>query len=160
MAASTFRRLVVALLLGVLLLASPPATSGGVIWDIGIVSGYVCVVLAVFLYVYPLRGDGLPHSRLLGLSQHRRIGWWMLGAALTHVAVLLTAQTSIGRYLLPSAPIFMWFGVAALLSAAALVQTGLSARATMRRSKSPVQSATLHVVLAAIMVFEIGRAHV
>ncbi len=159
MAASTYRRLVVALLLSGLLLASPPAASGSVIWDIGIVSGYVCVVLAIFLYVYPLRGDGLPHSRLLGLSQHRRIGWWMLAAALTHVAVLLAAQPSTGRYLLPSAPIFMWFGVAALLSAATLVQTGLSTRATMRRSESPVQSATVHIVLAAVMVFALC-AHV
>jgi hypothetical protein len=92
MAASTYRRLVVALLLGGLLLASPPDASGGVILDIGIVSGYVCVLLAIFLYVYPLRGDGLPHSRLLGLSQHRRIGWWMLPAALTHVAVLLVRR--------------------------------------------------------------------
>ena len=159
MAASIYRRLVVALLLTGLLLASPPATSGGLIWDIGIASGYVCVVLAVLLYVYPLRGDGLPHSRLLGLSQHRRMGWWMLAAALTHVAVLLAAQPSTGRYLLPSAPTFMWFGVAAMLSAAALVQTGLSARATMRRSKTPVQSATLHIVLAAIMFFALC-AHV
>jgi Class III cytochrome C family len=159
MASSTYRRLVVALLLSGLLLASPPAASGGVIWDIGLVSGYVCVVFAILLYVYPLRGDGLPHSRLLGLSQHRRIGWWMLAAALTHVAVLLAAQPSIGRYLLPSAPIFMWFGVAALLSGATLVQTGLSARATMRRSESPVRSATLHIVLAAVMVFTLC-AHV
>jgi hypothetical protein len=151
MAASTYRRLVVAVLLSGLLLASPPAASGGVIWDIGIVSGYVCVVLAIFLYVYPLRGDGLPHGRLLGMSQHRRIGWWTLAAALTHVAVLVAVQPSTGRYLLPSAPIFMWFGVAALLIAATLIQTGLSARAAMRRSKSPARSATLHVVLAAIL---------
>jgi hypothetical protein len=39
MAASTYRRLVVALLLGGLFLASPPDASGGVILDIGIVSG-------------------------------------------------------------------------------------------------------------------------
>ena len=152
MTASTYRRLVIALLLSGLLLASPPAVSGGVIWDIGIVSGYICVVLAIFLYVYPLRGDGLPHGRLLGLSQHRRIGWWTLAAALTHAAVLLAVQPSTGRYLLPSAPVFMWCGVAALLIAAALIQTGLSARAAMRRSKSPARSATLHIVLAAMMV--------
>jgi hypothetical protein len=123
------------------------------------ISGYVCVALAIFLYVYPLRGDGLSHGRLLGLSQHRRIGWWALTAALTHVAVLLTVQPSTGRYLLPSAPAFMWFGVAALLIAVMLIQTGLSARAAMRRSKAPARSATLHVVLAAIMVLALC-AHV
>jgi len=157
MAWSTYRRLAIALLLGGLLLLSPPAVAGGILWDVGIGAGYVCVALAVFLYVFPLRGDGLPHSRLLGLRQHRLIGWWMLGAAALHVTVLLCSQPSIGRYLLPSAPLFMWFGVIAVILAAVLVQTGLSARTALRNSTSqakgrPPRSATLHIVLAAVMV--------
>ena len=152
MSSSTYRRLAAAAFLGGLLLASPPVTSGGPIWDIGVGSGYFCVVLVIFLYVYPLRGDGLAHSRLLGLSQHRRLGWWVLSAGLIHVAVLLIVQPSTGRYLLPSAPVFMWCGIAALLVAGALIQTGLAARSAMRRSKSPRTHATLHVVLAVTIV--------
>lgn len=162
MVASTYRRITAALILGGLLLVSPPVVSGGVIWDIGIGSGYICVVLVLCLYVYPLRGDGLAHSRLLGLSQHRLIGWWMLGAAVLHAAVLIASQPLVGHYLLPSAPVFMWCGVAAVVLLAVLVQTGLSARSAMRRSTPtgrPPQSATLHIVLAAVMVLALG-AHI
>lgn len=162
MVPSTYRRIAVAVGLGGLLLLSPPAVSGGILWDLAIASGYVCAAFAVFLYVFPVRGDGLPHGRLLGLSQHRLIGWWTLGAAVVHVAMLLILQPSTGRYLLPSAPIFMWCGAVAAVLAAALVQTGLAARSAMRRSKTPEQartSATLHLVLAALMVLTLC-AHV
>jgi hypothetical protein len=162
MVASTYRRIAVALVLGGLLLMSPPVVSGGIVWDIGIGTGYICVVLLLCLYVYPLRGDGLPHGRLLGLSQHRLLGWWMLGAALVHAAVLITWQPLVGHYLLLSAPLFMWCGLLATVLLAVLVQTGLSVRASMRRSTPtgrPPKSATLHIVLAAATVLGLG-AHI
>jgi Class III cytochrome C family len=147
---NTCRRIAIALASGGLLLVSPPAVSGGVFWDIGIGCGYLCAALLLCLYVFPVRGDGLPHARLLGLSQHRVIGWCLLGTAILHIAVLLIAQPSVGRYLLPSAPLFMWCGMAAVILAAVLVQTGLSARSAMRRSGS-THLATTHIALAALM---------
>ncbi|MFZ8442036.1 hypothetical protein ACO1ML_13685, partial [Staphylococcus aureus] len=88
-----------ALLLCALLLLSPLAYSGGIAWDIGVACGYVCVVLMVCLYIFPVRGDGLPHARLLGLSQHRILGWCLLIAAILHIVVLLVAQPLSSRYL-------------------------------------------------------------
>src|SRR5262249_26994790 len=108
------------------------------------------------------RGDGLPHTRLLGLSQHRLVGWWTLGVALIHALVLLSAQPSVGRYLLPSAPIFMWCGLAALIFAAVLVQTGLAARSAMRTPTTPTRSvkfATAHGVLGALLLLT-GYLHI
>jgi len=136
------RRLAIALALGGVLVVSYPAVSGGPLWDVGAACGYVCLILFVCLYVFPVRGDGLPHARLLGLSQHKTIGWCVLAAGATHIAVVLLVEPQTGRYLLPSAPLFMWCGVVALLCAIALVVTGLSARSR----------ATLHIVLAAVMM--------
>lgn len=155
-AGSGLRRLIVALLLGGLLLASPPTSSGGLTWDVGIFSGYVCVVLVICLYLYPLRGDGVPHRRLYRLSQHRRIGWWVLGMATLHIAILWISQPFVGRYLSPSAPIFMWCGMIAIILAATLVQTGLLARTALRKvpktATAAPRSSTAHVVFAALMV--------
>jgi len=148
------RRIAIALALGGALLVSYPAVSGGLFWDLGAACGYVCLILFVCLYVFPVRGDGLPHARLLGLSQHKTIGWCVLGAAAAHVAVVLLAEPLSTRYLLPSAPLFMWFGFIAFLAVVALVITGLSARSLMRRSPS-TSRATLHVVLAALLMLTV-----
>ena len=152
MARGTAYRIALALLLGTALLVAPPAVSGGVSWDIGVGFGYVCAVLLVCLYLFPVRGDGLPHARLLGLSQHKVVGWCALAATLLHVAVLLIAQPLTGRYLLPSAPTFMWCGIVGAILAAVLVQTGLSGRSAMRRSGS-ITVASSHIVLTGVMVF-------
>jgi hypothetical protein len=136
MSRGTPPRIAIALLLGGGLLVSYPAVSGGVLWDIGLGCGYICLILVVSLYLFPVRGDGLPHARLWGLPQHRSIGWWVLGAGIAHVVALLVAEPKTGHYLLPSAPLFMWCGTVALLSLLALVFT----------------RATLHIVLAAIMM--------
>jgi hypothetical protein len=80
---------------------------------------------------------------------------------------------------LPSAPLFMWCGIVSLLALVALVITGLSARAQMRRSPaarivgapraaeaaaaravgSGTSRATLHVVLASLAIAAAG-AHI
>ena len=92
----------------------------------------------------------------MALSQHRSIGWCVLAAAVVHVVVLLVVEPQSARYLLPSAPVFMWCGVVALLSVAALVYTGLSARAQMRRPQEGrtrrIEHSTLHIILAAILM--------
>ena len=131
---STARRvgMACALLAGVLLWPLP--ASGGYRWDIGIAAGYAGLGFAATLYLYPLRAEGLPHRRLFTLSQHRRLGWIALSFSLAHTALLLIVQPQVGHYLLPSAPIYMLFGTIALITLAALVATGLSARKAMRKS--------------------------
>jgi hypothetical protein len=148
---STARRVFIASLLSGLLLISPPAPSGGVLWDLGVAFGYLCVVLCVCLYIFPVRGDGLPHARLLGMSQHRLLGWCVLATGVMHAASFLLVQPLVVRYLLPSAPLYMWCGIVALVLAGILVQTGLSARSALRRSGA-MGRASVHVILAALMV--------
>jgi hypothetical protein len=179
MSRANTRRIAIALLLGGALLVSHPAVSGGVVWDVGTACGYICLILFLCLYVFPVRGDGLPHGRLMALSGHRSIGWCVLAVAIIHATVLIVAEPQSARYLLPSAPLFMWCGVVALLSIIALVVSGLSARSQMRRAQPrqphtsrsqmerphesgspPVQSATrrsatLHIVLAAILMLTV-----
>lgn len=122
MSASTYRRVGLALLLAVWLLMSPPAVSGGLVWDLGMACGYAAAVILICMFAFPLRGDGLPRDRLLAHSQHRLLGWVVLVTAAAHVAVLLARQTLITRYLVPSAPIFMWCGAIALILALTLVK--------------------------------------
>ncbi len=136
MAGRTYRRLAFALVLAVGLLVTPPSVSGGLVWDLGIASGYISLVLTVCLFVYPMRGDGLPRDRLLGSAQHRLLGWLTLATAVLHLLVLLGSQTLIRRYLVPSAPIFIWCGAAALALAAVLVK----------------KTGRWHTALAAVMV--------
>src|SRR5262249_21235209 len=99
MSRGTRRRIAIALLLGGGLLVSYPAVSGGVLWDIGSACGYICLILVVCLYLFPVRGDGLPQARLWGMPQHRSIGWWVLGAAVAHAVALLVAEPKTGHYL-------------------------------------------------------------
>jgi len=118
----------------------PLPASAGVIWNIGAGIGYLALVAAVVLYLYPLRAHGVPHRRLFALSQHRRIGWIALYIAGLHAAILLAAQPLIGHYLLPSAPLYMLCGLAAFIALAVLVATGISARSALRRAASPEES--------------------
>jgi hypothetical protein len=120
------------------------------------------------LYLYPLRGEGLPHRRLFTLSQHRRIGWIVLVVGLLHAALLLVAQPLIGHYLLPSAPLYMLLGLIALIALAVLVATGLSARSALRKASVPrttqgpaplPTSISTHAILAALLLALIA-AHI
>jgi len=74
MSRGTIRRIAIALMVGGVLLVTYPAVPGGVLWDLGAACGYICLISFVCLYAFPVRGDGLPHVRLLGLSQHNRSG--------------------------------------------------------------------------------------
>jgi Class III cytochrome C family len=129
---SLVRRIGLACALVAALLLCPLPASGGILWDIGIALGYAALVVAVTLYLYPLRGEGLPHKRLFTLSQHRRIGWIALVLGLLHAAILLVSQPLVGHYLLPSAPLYMLLGLIALIALAILVATGLAARSALR----------------------------
>ena len=128
------RRLTFASLLALALLLCPLPASGGWLWDSGILLGYASLLVAATLYLYPLRGAGLPHKRLFTLSQHRRIGWIALSTGVLHTAILLVAQPLVGHYLLPSAPLYMLMGLIALIVLAVLVATGLTARTALRNA--------------------------
>jgi hypothetical protein len=176
---SLARRVGVAVALAAALLLCPLPASGGLVWDTGIAMGYLALVVAATLYLFPLRGAGLPHRRLLTLSQHRRIGWVALLLGLLHTAILLVAQPLVGHYLLPSAPLYMLLGLAGLIALAILVATGLSARSALRKAsavraspdaassdshilpprQAPPASVTTHAILAAFLLTLIA-AHI
>jgi Class III cytochrome C family len=159
---SHLRRVGIASAVAAVLLMSPLPASGGLIWNIGAGVGYVSLVFAFALYIFPLRGDGVPHRRLFSVSQHRRIGWIALYLAGLHVAILLAAQPLIGHYLLPSAPLYMLCGVAALIALAMLVATGISARSTLRHavpSRASSSGVAAHALLAALLLGLLG-AHI
>jgi hypothetical protein len=156
------RRLVGAIGLGAAIALCPLPASGGTLWDIGIGVGYAALAGVATLYLYPLRGDGLPHRRLSTLSQHRRTGWAALALGILHRALLLVAEPLSSRYLLPSTPLYMLSGIAALLALAILVSTGLSARAAQRRQsmpKPPPTTVMAHTCLAALVLALIA-AHI
>lgn len=142
------------------LLLVPLPVSGGILWDIGMGTGYAALVVAATLYVFPLRGDGLPHRRLFTLSQHKVLGWAVLILCLLHITLLLIAQPLVWHYLWLSTPIYMICGITALIALAVLVATGLSTRSVFRKARldpdrrptdSPVAKST-HMILAAVLL--------
>lgn len=133
---SLVRRVGLACVLTAALLLCPLPASGGIVWDAGIALGYAALVIAATLYLYPLRGEGLPHKRLYTLSQHRRIGWIALILGVLHAAILLVVEPLVGHYLLPSAPLYMLLGLTALIALAVLVATGLAARSALRSAST------------------------
>jgi hypothetical protein len=148
-------------LAAVLLVPRPP--SGGLAWDASAVLGYAAGVVALLLFIYPLRRVGLPHRRLLTVTQHRRLGWVALFLALLHVALLLIREPLTVQYLWPSAPLYMLCGAVGLIALAVLVATGLAVRRGMRRRDiprgSPRLTGLIHAALSALLLGLVG-AHV
>jgi predicted CXXCH cytochrome family protein len=138
-------------ILAALLLLPLPA-SGGVLWDAGMGTGYAALVVTATLYLFPLRGDGLPHRRLFTLSQHKVLGWVALVLGLLHITILLIAQPLVWHYLWPSTPVYMVCGVTALIALAGLVATGLSARSALRKARRLAVSVSTHAVVAAVLL--------
>ncbi len=159
---SHLRRAGIACVLAAAVLMLPLPASAGVFWNIGAGIGYASLIFALILYVFPLRGDGVPHSRLFTVSQHRRLGWIALFLALAHAVILLIAQPLVGRYFLPSAPLYMLCGLAALIALAVLVATGISARSGLRHAAPPRKArlnVAAHALLAVLLPGLIG-AHI
>jgi hypothetical protein len=130
-------------------------------------TGYAALVVAVMLYLFPLRGEGLPHRRLFTLAQHKMLGWVALGLCLVHITILVIAQPLVWHYLWLSTPTYMAFGITALISLGVLVATGLSARSAHRNarfdptrdvsnsaaiSSAPLASVSTHFVVAAVLL--------
>ncbi len=159
---SYLRRTGMACAVAAALLLCPPPASAGFVWNLAAGVGYGSLVFTLTLYLYPLRGEGIPHRRLFTVSQHRRLGWIALILALAHVAILLVAQPSTGRYFLPSAPLYMLCGIAALIALAVLVATGISVRSKLGRGAPAGASTSLvitHAVLATLLLGLLG-AHI
>ena len=157
---SYVRRTGIACAFAAALLLSPLPASAGFIWDITAGVGYGSLVFAVALYLYPLRGEGIPHRRLFTVSQHRRIGWIALILGVLHAVILCVAQPLTGHYLLPSAPLYMLCGIVALIALAVLVATGISARSKLRRgAPAGASDVATHAVLAALLLGLLG-AHI
>jgi hypothetical protein len=156
---SHLRRVGIAAAVAAALLLLPLPASAGFTWNLGAAVGYGSLVFTVALYVYPLRGDGVPHRRLFTISQHRRIGWIALILAGLHVAILLAAQPLTGHYLLPSAPLYMLCGFGALIALGVLVATGIAARSNLRQAAPPRAASSnvaAHAVLAALLLGLLG----
>jgi predicted CXXCH cytochrome family protein len=146
------------------LLVFPLPPSGGVLWNIAMGTGYAALVVAVTLYLFPLRGEGLPHRRLFTLVQHKVLGWVALAFCLLHITILLIAQPLVWHYFWPSTPIYMAFGITALIALAVLVATGLFARSAHRKARfapttaparpptARLTSVVTHSVLAAVLL--------
>jgi hypothetical protein len=159
---SHLRRVGIASAVAAALLLLPLPASAGFLWNLGAAVGYGSLVFTVALYIYPLRGDGVPHRRLFTVSQHRRIGWIALILAGLHVAILLVAQPLTGHYVLPSAPLYMLSGLGGLIALGVLVPTGIAARSILRQAQPPRASSTsvlAHAVLAALLLGLLG-AHI
>jgi hypothetical protein len=164
---SPFYRVAFACVMLAVLLLLPLPASGGLLWDVGMGAGYLALVVAMTLYLFPLRGDGLPHKRLFTLAQHKMLGWVALVLCLLHVTILLVAQPLVWHYLWSSTPIYMACGITALIALVVLVVTGLSARSMHRKARfepartalatvvSPAEgsaSVATHLVLAALLL--------
>jgi hypothetical protein len=132
---SPFYRVALGCVLLAALLLLPLPASEGVLWDIGMGTGYAALLVAMTLYVFPLRGDGLPHRRLFTLAQHKMLGWVALGLCLLHITILVIAQPLVWHYLWPSTPIYMAGGITALIALVVLVATGLAARSAHRKAR-------------------------
>jgi hypothetical protein len=159
---SHLRRAGIACALAAAVVMLPLPASAGVFWNIGAGVGYAALMFALILYLFPLRGDGVPHSRLFTVSQHRRLGWIALFLAVLHAVILLIAQPLVGHYFLPSAPLYMLCGLAALIALAVLVATGISARSGLRHAAPPRAarfSVAAHAVLAVLLLGLFG-AHI
>ena len=159
---SHLRRVGIAAAVAAALLLLPLPASAGFIWNLGAAVGYGSLVFTVALYVYPLRGDGVPHRRLFTVSQHRRIGWIALILAGVHTAILLAAEPLTGHYLLPSAPLYMLCGLVALIALGVLVPTGIAARSILRKAAPPrvaPSNVVAHSILAALLLGLLG-AHI
>lgn len=88
--------------------------------------GVACCLLLCLIAVRPR----LPWLRTISLDRHELIGWIALAAAVLHVGLLLAFDRRVFEHLKPTAPVYEWLGVLALLLLLALTTLSLP---TLRR---------------------------
>lgn len=130
-------------------MASPTAT-----WELGQALGLCAVAAALILCVLAVR----PRAGATGafrLRGHELLGWVALAAAALHVGLLLGVDQRVIEHVKPTAPVYEYAGVVALLT---LVFLTVPAAAAMRSRLWPrhrnFQAA--HVIAACLLVVTLG----
>jgi DMSO/TMAO reductase YedYZ heme-binding membrane subunit len=117
---------------GLLLAAAMPLLGGwaGLGWELSQMAGFASGLACIALCGAPVRPrDSVPPT-LLSLDWHQLIGWAALAAAILHIAGLVLVDRTVIEYLKPTAPLYQFSGIAAILTLLILV---LSSVAGVRR---------------------------
>jgi hypothetical protein len=93
-------------------------------WETAQALGLVAAACCLLLCLIAVR-PRMPWSRTLSLKRHELIGWIALAAALMHVGLLLMFDRRVFEHLKPTAPIYEWLGILALMLLLALTVLSL-----------------------------------
>ena len=109
----------------------------------GLAGAVACIVLSGS----PVRPRDSEPPTLFSLRLHTLIGWAALIAIVVHVGGLLLADRTVVQYLKPTAPLYQFAGIAAVLVLLGLIFTSVAgARRRLWRSHRGFQAT--HVILA------------
>jgi hypothetical protein len=101
-------RFLVGIAAGLFLLTLPSIGHDTLHWSVANGLGFFACIGLIAVMVFRLRAP--PQGA--GYDFHKDLSWWILGAVVLHVVLLLFDGTVI-NYLLPGAPAYMWAGWAA-----------------------------------------------
>jgi Ferric reductase like transmembrane component/Class III cytochrome C family len=93
-------------------------------WEAAQALGVVAATCCLLLCLIAVR-PRIPWMRTLSLKRHELIGWMALAAALMHVSLLLGFDQRVFEHLKPTAPIYEWLGILALILLLALTALSL-----------------------------------
>jgi DMSO/TMAO reductase YedYZ heme-binding membrane subunit len=93
-------------------------------WETAQALGVVAAACCLLLCLVAVR-PRMPWSRTLSLKRHELIGWIALAAALMHVGLLLVFDRRVFEHIKPTAPIYEWLGMIALVLLLALTVLSL-----------------------------------
>jgi hypothetical protein len=148
--------LVVALALSV---AARLATAhAGFGWEVAQLAGLAGALLCLGLFAFPVRPRLAISGAPLSLRAHELVGWLALTAVLVHAGLTLLVDRHAIEYLKPTAPLYQWAGIAALLLLLALT---LPATGRLRRRiwSDHRNFQALHVILGCALLV-LAAAHV
>jgi predicted CXXCH cytochrome family protein len=93
-------------------------------WETAQTLGVLAAVCCLLLCLIAVR-PRVPWSRTLSLKRHELIGWIALAATVLHVGLLLAFDRRVFEHLKPTAPIYEWLGILALILLIALTALSL-----------------------------------
>jgi hypothetical protein len=119
-------------------------------WELAQSLGLLAALCSLLLCLLPVRPRD-PGTPPLSLRKHELLGWSILTAALGHVGLSLTFDRAVIEHLKPTAPLYEWAGICALL--AVLVLTVPAAGRLRRRLWSRHRNfQALHVAVSCALV--------